>query len=595
MGFLTSFGMTKSIIYVGEENGAGEARAIFFPSVVRSLSFRMQRSGMRNLTNRLMQLRVIAIFITLLASGSFIHAQQLNLFLNQEYAAYYEQAINNPDVQLHTGFKPLLQSQVNQYMSTDSIREYTYNGPKRSWFYRKFYHENLFIIHDTARKFWATIDPLFDFQATYDKGDSSRKFYNNTRGFMIQAGIGNKFSFSTSFYEDQASFPYYVDKFVQTYQVIPGQGRVKLLSSTIGSSFYDNGYDFSVSEAYMTYTANNHVSFQLGEGKNFVGDGYRSLLLSDNSFDYPYFKVTTTFGRFQYTNLYTIFINTNQELLSIATEGLFQRKAANIQYLSWSATNRLEIGLFQALIWQASDSVTNKQCYNLNYFDPIIGISAARYGFENYNHSILLGSTVKYKISSNIMAYGQLAMNDMGPSTSIKDKTAYQLGVKLYNHLGELLFEYNQVRPYTYTGSNFQENYTNYNQALADPLGANFKELNAQVNFHFAKHFTLHAELDYAIMGMDSGTINYGNNVFLSDMAGTQTINNVKMGQGLKADLNYVDCHLSYLMNPRTNMNIVLGLTYRELTVPSINYKDPSTMMVYFGFRTSLNNTYFDF
>ena len=444
------------------------------------------------------------IFLILILSGFAVKAQQLNLFLNQEYGAYYEQAINNPDVSIHTGFKPLLQSQVSQYMSTDSIRGYDYNGPKRSWFYRKFYRENLFILHDTARKFWATIDPLFNFQATDDKGDSARKFYENTRGFMIQAGIGSKFSFSTSFYEDQASFPYYVDKFVQTYDIVPGQGRVKLLNSAIGSSFYNNGYDFSVSEAYMTFTPSDHVSFQLGQGKNFVGDGYRSLLLSDNSFDYPYFKTTTTFGKFQYTNLYCLFINTNEQLLSIASEGLFQRKAANIQYLSWNATSRLEIGVFQALIWQAADSVTNKQSYNFNYFDPVIGINAARYGFGDYNHNVLVGSTIKYKITSNLLAYGQLVIDDIGPAQSVKDKTGYQLGLKLYNHLGEALIEYNQVRPYTYSTDNFQENYNNYNQALADPLGSNFRELNVQLNYHFAKHFTFHAELDYAVIGEDT-------------------------------------------------------------------------------------------
>ncbi len=537
----------------------------------------------------------ILFSVLVLFSFSILHAQQLNYFLNQEYASYYDQALNSPDASIHTGFKPLLASQVNQYVSSDSIRGYNYSGPRRSWFYRKFYRENLFIIHDTAHKFWATIDPLFNFQASDDKGDSARKFYENTRGFMIQAGIGDKFAFSTSFYEDQASFPYYVDNFVQAYGVVPGQGRVKLLNSTIGNSFYDNGYDFSVSEAYMTYTLSNHFSFQLGQGKNFVGDGYRSLLLSDNSFDYPYFKVTTTFGKFQYTNLYCLFMNTNQELLSISAEGLFQRKAANIQYLSWNITNRLELGIFQALIWQASDSITNKQSYNLNYFDPIIGVSAARYGLDNNNHSVLLGSTIKYKVNSNILAYGQLVVDGTGPSNSISDKTGYQLGLKFYNHLGELMLEYNQVRPYTYTSINNAENYTNYNQALGDPLGANFKELNAQINFHFAKHFTFHAEIDYAIMGGNEMNTNYGGDVFLSDTASTKSITNVKTGQGLRGNLNYIDGHISYLMNPKTNMNIVLGVTHRTFNEPSVSYNSPVTTMFYIGFRTSINNSYFDF
>ena len=83
--------------------------------------------------------------------------------------------------------------------------------------------------------------------------------------------------------------------------------------------------------------------------------------------------------------------------------------------------------------------------------------------------------------------------------------------------------------------------------------------------------------------------------MFLSDTKGVQNSTDIKMGQGVRANLNYVDAHISYLMNPRTNMNIVLGMSYRELTEPSLNYKDPTTMLFYIGFRTSLNNAYFDF
>jgi hypothetical protein len=545
----------------------------------------------------------IVISTVFLLSLSTLHAQQLNLSLNQEYSSYYDQSFNDPSIPLHTGFKPMIESETSKYKASDSavntIGYYNKQG-KKSWFYRKFYDESLFILHDTVKKFWATIDPLFNFQFGDDKGDSARKVSQNTRGFIIQGGIGPKFSFSSSFFEDQATFPYYVDSYIQNYKVIPGQGRVKLINSTLGGSFYSNGYDFSVSESYLSFSPSSHFNIQLGQGKNFIGDGYRSLLLSDNSFDYPYLRVTSTFGRFQYTNLYCLLMNTTEAILAIGTEGLFQRKAANFQYLSWSATNRLEIGIFQALIWKASDT-NNRQCYNLNYFDPIIGVSAARYGLADDDHNVLLGSTIKYKITNNILAYGQVVIDDMGPSQSIKNKTGYQLGLKYYNHLGELLLEYNQVRPYTYTDDNYAENYTNYNQALGDPLGANFKEFIAQVNFRFAKHFAVHLQANYALIGGDAPSANNGGNIFLSDTSGTKNMTSVKMGQGLKGTLNYMDGHISYLMNPKTNMNVVLGVTYRgfkeENYGPGINayINSPTTALFYIGFRTSITNSYFDF
>lgn len=543
------------------------------------------------------------LFAALLLSCSFIKAQQQTQFLNQEYSSYYDQALNDPNASIHTGFKPLVQFQApleyyDPDMPYDSLKRMVMNPvpkEKRSWLYRKIYTENLFIIYDTAKKFRCTIDPLFNFQVSDDRGDSTRKMSQNTRGFLLQGSIGNKFSFSSSFYETQATFPYYVDNFIQTASVIPGQGRAKLLNSQTGSSFYSNGYDFDIAESYMSFTPSSHFNFQLGQGKNFIGDGYRSLLLSDNSFDYPYFKMTSTFGRFQYTNMYSLFVNYSDNAVSTGNaEGLLQRKAASFQYLSWNITNRLEWGLFQGLIWQASNDITNKQSYNLNYVDPVIGVNALQYGLDN-NNNVLLGSTIKYKITRNIMAYGQVVVNDIGPLQNIQDKTGFQAGLKYYNHLGELLIEYNQVRPYTYTNISAAQNYTNYNQALADPLGANFKELIVSMNVHLAKRFALHLQVNYAVIGEDALNANNGSNLLLSDTLLTKSNSAITMEQGIKGLLNYADGHISYLMNPHTNMNIVMGLTYRELTESSISYKSPVTMLFYLGFRTSLGNTYYDF
>ena len=546
-------------------------------------------------------------FAVLSVSYSVVHAQQLPLYLNQEYAAYYDQALNSPDESIHTGFKPLIQSQAHleynwkngMYSSNDSINgltQYPVPDQKRSWLYRKLYTENLFIIHDTAEKFWCTIDPLFNFQGSEDRGDSARKMYQNTRGFMVQGGIGSKLSFTSSFFENQATFPYYVDNFIQSTSVLPGQGRAKTLNTQTGGSFYSNGYDFDISESDLSYSPSPYFNFQLGQGKNFIGDGYRSLLLSDNSFDYPYFKITTTFGKFQYTDMYCLFVNLSNDSISKAgIEGLFQRKAASFQYLSWNVTKRLEWGLFQGLIWQAANYVTNQQSYNLNYIDPLNGVNALRYGLGADNNNVLLGSTVKYKINGNLLAYGQLVINDLGPTESIQNKTGFQGGLKFYNHLGELLVEYNQVRPYTYTGMNADENYTNYNQALGDPLGANFKEFIVSVNVHLAKHFALHLQVNYAVIGEDAPNTNNGSNLLLSDTISVKNQTAVAQGQGLKGVLNYADGHISYLMNPRTNMNIVMGLSYRELTESSISYNSPVTMLFYLGFRTSIGNTYYDF
>ena len=67
---------------------------------------------------------------------------------------------------------------------------------------------------------------------------------------------------------------------------------------------------------------------------------------------------------------------------------------------------------------------------------------------------------------------------------------------------------------------------------------------------------------------------------------------NDKIGQGISTTLKYADVCFSYLLNLVTNMNIFIGATYRNERNSMNNTRD---RFVYFGFRTSLLNEYFDF
>jgi hypothetical protein len=231
--------------------------------------------------------------------------------------------------------------------------------------------------------------------------------------------------------------------------------------------------------------------------------------------------------------------------------------------------------------------------FNANYFDPIIGISSLTYGLGN-EHNVVLSSTIKYKICKSFMAYGQLLVDDFpqnGSMTSFYNRTGYQGGLKYYNKYGEVQVEYNQVRPYTYSSSDSLQSYSNYDQALGDPLGANFREFIGIINLRY-HHFSLHLQGNYALEGLDTANSNYGSNMFLPDTRATNTTN-VVMLQGIKSTLMYMDVHLSYLMNPHTNMNISIGVSRRELT--NGVYKTPTATLFYVGFRTSLENMYLDF
>ena len=76
--------------------------------------------------------------------------------------------------------------------------------------------------------------------------------------------------------------------------------------------------------------------------------------------------------------------------------------------------------------------------------------------------------------------------------------------------------EYNQAQPYTYAHKEPMQSYTHFNQALAHPLGANFKEVVAFANY-IKKKWKFSVKLTLAKVGLDSIYSHYGQNIFASD------------------------------------------------------------------------------
>jgi hypothetical protein len=85
--------------------------------------------------------------------------------------------------------------------------------------------------------------------------------------------------------------------------------------------------------------------------KNFIGDGYRSLLESDGASPYPYFKINTNFWKIKYTNTYVV----KDVRPEVTLERTYATKFMANHYLSWNVSNRLNLGFFESVIWTTND------------------------------------------------------------------------------------------------------------------------------------------------------------------------------------------------------------------------------------------------
>ena len=431
------------------------------------------------------------------------------------------------------------------------------SGKSRSWWGRKLFEEDFFVRNDSD--YLIFLNPVFDFGYGKESG-TGRSLFVNTRGVRAGARLGKHFAFETDIYENQAVVPVHVDEFAARWRVIPGQGSPR--------RFRDTGWDYANASGYISWTPVKSQNIQLGHGKHFVGDGYRSLLLSDNSFNYPYLKYICTFGRWQYIRTIASFMNITSNY------NLFGRpkKTAGFDYLTVDIGKRLQISLFESNIWHNPDS-TGRFKPTFGIFNPVILTNTLFSSDKTGMHS-LLGMNIRYLISESIVVYSQLMFDDV---MHTRQKSGFQAGVKCFRIPGvEGLFlqaEYNQAKRGAYSyAENRSVSYVHYNQAIAHPLGNNFKEIVAFASYDYRKfrfeyRFNL-AEQKDATTSVPSEFAVYEN--------------------GQKVMLNHIQA--AWIMNPRTTMQIAVGYTDRN-SKPDGRH----TGAFFVAFRTALRNQYCDF
>lgn len=511
-------------------------------------------------------------------------AQQLELPLNNQINEKYEKYLQHPNNNVQTSFKPLVASFV-RYDSLKMVEdEYQKRFIRKSFLGRKIKQESL--IEVKKEDFYLSIDPLFNFSQMRDMADTSLRadttdFYINTRGVLVQGTINEKFSFESSFYENQAFFPDYMHRYVGKYRMVPGQGRVK--------DFKRGGFDYAMASGYFSYTPYNTEklkwNIRAGHGKNFVGEGYRSLLLSDNAFNYPYVKNTLEYGKFQYVNTFAVLQSLERTRVSTITENLFYRKKATFHYLGFNPHKRIHIGLFEGIMWQMQDTNSVKP-FEPSFALPLIFANSLRYGL-NDEHNAIVGLNFKFKAHKKNTLYGQLVSDDFERS-----RFAYQAGIKSFDILKNLFIqaEYNNVKAFTYSHAIPLQGYTHYNQSLTHPLGANFDELLFRATYSF-KDLFIQYRYSVANIDKDSQGGNFGNDIFKSNYSASQ---NDLFARPITTVLTIQEIRAGYTINRKTNMQITGGVFMRTDNATPVAPVHNSLIYTV-SISTNIANFYYDF
>jgi hypothetical protein len=192
-----------------------------------------------------------------------------------------------------------------------------------------------------------------------------------------------------------------------------------------------------------------------------------------------------------------------------------------------------------------------------------------------------IGMDFKWNFLKHFQLYGQAVFDELlidslkARNGSWVNKQAWQLGMKYINVGGiknlDLQLETNNVRPYTYSHKSLYTSYSHYDQPIAHPIGANFKEYIAIVRYQPLKKLTLTAKAIYYKYGADTsyaldqigpGQNNGGNILKSYDAISAARPTGLSIGDGVQTKVIYLSFTASFMI--RHNMFIDLKQVIRK-------------------------------
>lgn len=446
---------------------------------------------------------------------------------------------------------------------------------------KTFYKTKANMLEVNNDNFFLALNPILQIQLGAEKGNDDRIFLN-TRGVSVRGLIAKRVGFSSTITENQERGPQFFQQRVNELRAVPGVGFYK--------TFKNTGVDYFDARGYITFNAAKFIDFQLGYDKNFIGNGYRSLFLSDWGNSYLFAKINTKIWKLNYQNIFMELMPQFKK----SGDKLLPRKYAAMHHLSMNVTKWLNVGLFEGVIFGRQDH------FDFQYLNPIIFYRHIE-GSVGSPDNAVAGFDFKANVAHRLQFYGQFLLDEFilkevkNNPTSWVNKFGLQAGVKYIDALGiknlDLQFETNRVRPFTYSHNDTIANYTHYNQPLAHPLGANLQEFIGIVDYQPAPKWHVYGRIIYYKQGLDSNGVNFGGNIFRNYTTRIAD-NGFEVAGGKKATCFNGVLQLSYEF--KQNLMFDISLLQRNYEIAGQAGKN-NTTMVTAGLRLNMFKRNYDF
>lgn len=429
-------------------------------------------------------------------------------------------------------------------------------------FWQKLINNPLVQIQDSDR--WINISPYLNLTKYSSLSNDSLISYRNSRGFFLHGKLGKEIYWESFFSENQGFFPEYQRSFTLQNGIFPGQGRVK--------PFKKHGIDFAQAMGLIHFKLKPFWRVDLGNGKYFVGNGYRSSLISDAAFSYPLLCQTFSLHpHWSFSLLYASWQTLDRIPVKSTTEANFKRSAIHLSHINWTPHQKVRLTLFQASKLYSYDSIRGALNPPLWFFQPLplihsfINIKQPMYVFQGLDVQFIL---------KNARLYAQIASYKL-------DDYAFQIGVSWSQSSAHWktqgLLEYNHSTLYMYSTPTQNNSWIHYQQASAQLLGNGFQEGIFRGTLCYKNRLGIQLGVHYAQLLRDQSMLSSS---LLSSLDNTL----------LKQGLLYGSLGAYVTLNTHYQMQLFADYQLRENN--SLNQLD---RWISFGLKTNLIREYFEF
>lgn len=495
-------------------------------------------------------------------------AQLLFLPYNRDHYYKLESELNRSAENFHSSIKPYSVPELKEALKSESVTDH-------SEFRRA--------IESPEKSKSFLFAPIAELSAGYET-KRSETFLRTIAGLKGSFSYKDKFSAEALYYLGASNLPSYQDSVSVSKLIVPTENRSY-------SGILDQNW--SVFSFNLNFKPSKYFTLQAGQGKFFLGEGYRSLMLSDYAPVYPYFAIHTNVWKFKYMNIYAL-----MDDMQITSRGTYRsgKKFTAMHYLSWNIHKNINLSFFEAEIYQTRDTAAFLGI-EPNYLNPVIFYRPVEYSMGSADNA-LLGGNLKFRLFKHHNIYAQVVLDEFLLS-EIKErrgwwgnKFAWQLGYRYFDVFGinglTAQAEYNYIRPFTYSHGSVAQNYGHRQHSLAHPLGSNLTEVNGSLAYRKKRWLveTRTVMIDY---GRSPAGKNLGEDIYRSYTTHGNDFGHFT-GQGIASTLLYNQTKIAYLLGNR-RIQAEAGVEYRRENSTT----STSTMMVFGGLRTAIFNNYRDF